>query len=109
MPADRISQAHARRQRLLAMLADGAFHSGEVLAKRLRISRGGIWKLIGSLRSLGIEVQSVPRQGYRLARAVDLFDKTALLQSFAPAVRTARPASVKRVRRALDEIGRAHV
>lgn len=88
MADDRISQAHARRQRLLSMLADGAFHSGEVLAKRLRISRGGIWKLVGSLRSLGIEVQSVPRQGYRLARAVDLFDKPTLLQAFAPAVRT---------------------
>ena len=69
------------------MLADGAFHSGEALAKRLRISRGGIWKLVESLRSLGIEVQSVPRQGYRLAHAVDLFDKTTLLHSLTPSVR----------------------
>lgn len=85
MPSNRISQAHNRRQRLLAMLANGAFHSGEQLAKRLRISRGGVWKLIRSLRALGIDVQSVPRQGYRLPRAVDLFDKVALLQSLSPA------------------------
>jgi BirA family biotin operon repressor/biotin-[acetyl-CoA-carboxylase] ligase len=87
MAVNRTTQAQARRQRLLALLADGSFHSGEQLAKRLRISRGGVWKLVGSLRELGIEVQSVPRQGYRLARAVDLFDKTALLQSLSPATR----------------------
>ena len=87
MPPDRTSQAQVRRQRLLSMLADGAFHSGEHLAKRLRISRGGIWKLVRSLRELGIEVQSVPRQGCRLAHAVDLFDKDALLQSLSPAAR----------------------
>ena len=69
------------------MLADGSFHSGEALAEKLHISRGGIWKLIESLRAIGIEVQSVPRQGYRLAHAVDLFDQAALLQSLAPAVR----------------------
>lgn len=87
MPADRMTQAHARRQRLLSLLADGAFHSGEALAKRLRVSRGGVWKLIESLRATGIEVQSVPRQGYKLPRAVDLFDHAAVVQSFSPTVR----------------------
>ena len=81
------SQTHVRRQRLLALLADGAFHSGEHLAKKLRISRGGIWKLVRALRALGIEVQSVPRQGFKLAHAVDLFDKVVLLESIAPAIR----------------------
>jgi BirA family transcriptional regulator, biotin operon repressor / biotin---[acetyl-CoA-carboxylase] ligase len=60
-------------------LSDGAFHSGEKLAKRLRISRGGIWKIVSSLRELGIEIQSVPRQGYRLAAAVDLYDKSKIV------------------------------
>ena len=81
------SQTNVRRQRLLALLSDGAFHSGEHLAKRLKISRGGIWKLVRTLRALGIEVQSVPRQGYKLPRAVDLFDKSAMLESIAPAIR----------------------
>lgn len=87
MAVNRATQAQARRQRVLAMLADGAFHSGEQIAKRLRISRGGVWKLIGSLRELGIEVQSVPHQGYRLPRAVDLFDEKLLMQSVSPATR----------------------
>ncbi|MBB6095646.1 BirA family biotin operon repressor/biotin-[acetyl-CoA-carboxylase] ligase [Povalibacter uvarum] len=75
----RRSQTQARRLRLLSLLSDGAFHSGEKLAKRLRVSRAGIWKLIHSLQDLGIEIESVARQGYRLPRAVDLLDKSALL------------------------------
>lgn len=81
------SSSLARRRKLLALLADGAFHSGERLAKRLRISRSGVWKLIGALRELGIEIESVPRQGYRLPRAVDLLDKNALLGSLTPVAR----------------------
>lgn len=75
------SQTHVRRQRLLSLLSDGEFHSGERLAKRLRISRGGVWKLVRTLRAMGIEVQSVPRQGYRLARAVDLLQQEAITAS----------------------------
>jgi BirA family transcriptional regulator, biotin operon repressor / biotin---[acetyl-CoA-carboxylase] ligase len=78
MPRDLKAQSEQRRQRLLQLLSDGAFHSGEKLAKRLRISRGGIWKIISALRDLGIEIQSVPRQGYRLPRTVDLYDKAAI-------------------------------
>ncbi len=77
----RRSQTQARRLRLLSLLSDGAFHSGEKLAKRLRVSRAGIWKLIHSLQDLGIEIESVARQGYRLPRAVDLLDKSALLDA----------------------------
>lgn len=77
--------AQARRERVLALLADGLFHSGEHLAKKLRISRGGIWKLIGSLREMGVEIQSVPRQGYRFPAPVDLLDKTALLEAMTQA------------------------
>ncbi len=88
MSAKAKSQAQVRRQRLLSLLADGAFHSGERLAKRLRISRGGVWKLIRTLRSLGIEIESVARQGYRLPRAVDLLTKEALLEAMSPAARS---------------------
>jgi BirA family biotin operon repressor/biotin-[acetyl-CoA-carboxylase] ligase len=82
------SQSEARRRRLLSMMADGEFHSGEALAKRLRISRAAIWKLVQALRALSIEVQSVPRQGYRLARAVDLLERDAILKSLAASVRS---------------------
>ena len=40
-----------------------------------------------ALRTLGIDVQSVPRQGYRLARAVDLLDQEAILAATSKAAR----------------------
>jgi BirA family biotin operon repressor/biotin-[acetyl-CoA-carboxylase] ligase len=81
------SQAQARRQRLLTMLADGAFYSGEQLAKRLRISRGGVWKLVRTLRTMGVDVVSAPRQGYKLPRPVDLLEKDVILKALSPDAR----------------------
>jgi BirA family transcriptional regulator, biotin operon repressor / biotin---[acetyl-CoA-carboxylase] ligase len=77
----RRAQSEKRRRRLLAMLADGESHSGQALAKRLRISRAAVWKLVRVLRELGIDVLSEPRQGYRLTRAVDLLDSKAILEA----------------------------
>jgi BirA family transcriptional regulator, biotin operon repressor / biotin---[acetyl-CoA-carboxylase] ligase len=87
MSVTRKAQTPQRRQKLLALLSDGGFYSGERLAKRLRISRGGVWKLVRALRALGIDVESVPRQGYRLPRAVDLLDPDAIMDAMAPATR----------------------
>jgi BirA family biotin operon repressor/biotin-[acetyl-CoA-carboxylase] ligase len=81
------ARTQARRTRLLTLLASGDFHSGEQLAKRLRISRGGVWKLIRTLQTMGIDIESVPRQGYRLPRAVDLLDKSAIAGELTPAMR----------------------
>jgi len=75
------SQAEDRRQRLLALLADGEFQSGEHLAQCLTISRGGVWKLVRALRALGVEIESLPRQGYRLPQTVDLLNQATVLAS----------------------------
>jgi BirA family biotin operon repressor/biotin-[acetyl-CoA-carboxylase] ligase len=63
-----------RRDALLALLADGVLHSGAELAARLGVSRAAVWKLVGELRSQGIDVQSEPRRGYRLPATVELLD-----------------------------------
>lgn len=63
-----------RREDLLALLADGALHSGADLAASLGVSRAAVWKLVGELRTLGVQVESVPRSGYRLPREVELLD-----------------------------------
>lgn len=69
------------------MLSDGAFYSGEHLAKRLRISRGGVWKLVRTLRAIGVDVESAPRQGYKLPRAVDLLEKSVILNALSARAR----------------------
>jgi BirA family transcriptional regulator, biotin operon repressor / biotin---[acetyl-CoA-carboxylase] ligase len=59
---------------LLVLLADGQLHSGERLAKELKVSRAAVWKGVERLRGLGVEVQALPRRGYRLSAAVELLD-----------------------------------
>jgi BirA family biotin operon repressor/biotin-[acetyl-CoA-carboxylase] ligase len=71
---------NARGVSLLALLADGVLHSGAELAARLGVSRAAIWKLVGELRSHGIEVLSEPRRGYRLRSAVELLDSRRIAE-----------------------------
>jgi BirA family transcriptional regulator, biotin operon repressor / biotin---[acetyl-CoA-carboxylase] ligase len=59
---------------LLALLADGRLHSGEWLAKELKVSRAAVWKGVQRLRALGVDVQALPRRGYRLPNPVELLD-----------------------------------
>jgi BirA family biotin operon repressor/biotin-[acetyl-CoA-carboxylase] ligase len=63
-----------RHAALLALLADGALHSGASLAARLGVSRAAVWKLVRELREHGVQVASLPRIGYRLPRPVELLD-----------------------------------
>jgi BirA family biotin operon repressor/biotin-[acetyl-CoA-carboxylase] ligase len=59
---------------LLALLADGALHSGADLAAGLGVSRAAVRRLVGELRGRGVQVESLPRSGYRLPRPVELLD-----------------------------------
>jgi BirA family transcriptional regulator, biotin operon repressor / biotin---[acetyl-CoA-carboxylase] ligase len=59
---------------LLVLLADGQLHSGEWLGKELHVSRAAVWKGMERLRALGVEVQALPRRGYRLSNPVELLD-----------------------------------
>ncbi len=67
-----------RVEALLALLADGALHSGADLAARLGVSRAAVWKLVGEMREHGVQVESVPRSGYRLPRPVELLSASRI-------------------------------
>lgn len=88
MGATSPDQPFSKQKRILQRLADGRFHSGEKLASMLKISRSAVWKLVHSLRGVGVEVQAVPKQGYRLPRAVDLYRKDAILEGVSRELRT---------------------
>lgn len=60
--------AKARTWQLLNLLADGEFHSGEVLAKRLGVSRASVFNALGGVAGMGVMLQRVRGRGYRLAR-----------------------------------------
>lgn len=50
----------------------GHYVSGIALASRLHLSRTSIWKHIRSLKALGYQLESHPREGYRLLAVPDL-------------------------------------
>lgn len=68
---------------ILAILADGHFHSGQELATHLGLSRSGVWKVIQTLQARGIEVFAVQGKGYRLSQPVELLDKSAIESALA--------------------------
>ncbi len=62
----------ASLRRLLPLIADGRFHSGEEIGRALGITRGAVWKAIRSLEELGLQVAAVRGKGYRLSRPMEL-------------------------------------
>jgi len=67
------------RRRLLHLLSDGQFHSGEALGATLGVSRMAVWKHLQALRELGIDFDIVRGRGYRLPAPVELLDDAAIL------------------------------
>ncbi len=65
--------------KLVALLADGEFHSGEQLGEALGMSRAAINKHIQTLKSWGLDVYTVTGKGYSLPAPVQLLDEAAIL------------------------------
>lgn len=64
-----------RTWQLLALLADGAFHSGEELGQRVGVSRATVCAALASVADYGVMLQRIRGRGYRLAhpwRRLDL-------------------------------------
>lgn len=61
---------------------EGSYVSGELLAKKLKISRMAISKAVSNLRKRGIMVESKKHYGYKLTEKSDVLDKEALNLAF---------------------------
>lgn len=61
-------------EKLLALLSDGEFHSGEALGETLEMTRAAVWKKLKLLEELGLRVDSVRGKGYRLGTGIELLD-----------------------------------
>jgi BirA family biotin operon repressor/biotin-[acetyl-CoA-carboxylase] ligase len=73
--------------RVFAELADGRFHSGEALARRLAVSRSAVWKAVASLRARGSALHAVRNRGYRLAHESEPLDPARIRERLAREVR----------------------
>jgi BirA family biotin operon repressor/biotin-[acetyl-CoA-carboxylase] ligase len=70
-------------QELLSLLADGRFHSGDMVGKAAGVSRAAVWKLVEQLRGLGLPIEAVKGRGYRLPQPVELLDAAAIVAELA--------------------------
>jgi len=70
--------------RLLQLLQDGRFHSGQELGEQFGMSRSSIWKHLQRLESeMGLQIYRVPGRGYRLAEPLSLLDPDRLAPALA--------------------------
>lgn len=90
---------------LIRLLADGELHSGEVIAKRLGMSRAAVWKALRrSCEQLGLPLESVRGQGYRLHSPLELLDPERILGDL-PACRRSAIARLE-IHRQIDSTSR---
>ncbi|TQI78333.1 BirA family biotin operon repressor/biotin-[acetyl-CoA-carboxylase] ligase [Serratia fonticola] len=65
--------------KIISLLANGEFHSGEHLGESLGMSRAAINKHIQTIRDWGLDVFTVPGKGYSLPAAINLLDVERIL------------------------------
>ena len=72
-------------QKLLQLLQDGEFHSGESLGRAIGLSRAGVWKRLQGLEAeFGVAIFRVRGRGYRLSSPISLLRAGDLSESLAP-------------------------
>ncbi len=62
------------QKKVLVLMSDGKFHSGNEIAEKLGTSRAVVWNQVKGLSRLGIDMNAVTGRGYRIQRAVELLD-----------------------------------
>lgn len=85
---------------LLALLADGDFHSGQALADRFEVSRTAVWKHVAALTQLGVIVERVRGRGYRIDGGLELLEESIIRSRLSP--ETGRLLEALRVHRQVD-------
>jgi BirA family biotin operon repressor/biotin-[acetyl-CoA-carboxylase] ligase len=74
-------------QQLAGFLSATETRSGEAIGHELGCSRTAVWKHVENLRALGIEVDAVAGQGYRLREPLELLDRVKILAAMDSASR----------------------
>lgn len=68
-------------KKLIDILRDGKFHSGEQLGKSLGITRSAIWKFVKQLKAWDIEIKSVTKKGYCIPNGLNLLNREKILSA----------------------------
>jgi BirA family transcriptional regulator, biotin operon repressor / biotin---[acetyl-CoA-carboxylase] ligase len=63
---------------VLRRLSDGAFHSGQDLAREFQISRASIFNVLNQAETMGLTIHAVRGRGYRVPSPVEWLDETVV-------------------------------
>lgn len=74
-------------RRIINLLSDGLFHSGEELGGLLAMSRSGVWKIIKNCEPYGLDIESVHGRGYRIAGGLEFLNQDLIVAKLSPSVR----------------------
>lgn len=67
------------KEKVLQMLTEAPQGlSGEILARRLGVSRASVWKAVRALKAGGCVIEGVTNRGYRLLRGADVLDAAVI-------------------------------
>lgn len=66
--------------KILQILSDGEYHSGEAIGTKLGLTRAAIWKILHASEKWGLCLESHKRQGYRLPKGFELLSEAAIRQ-----------------------------
>jgi BirA family biotin operon repressor/biotin-[acetyl-CoA-carboxylase] ligase len=92
---------------LLALLADGAVHSGQALGEAIGVSRAAVWKQLQKLEQLGLQVNAVKGSGYQLAAPLDLLDRQQLHEQLSGRLSAALVLQVEGVTASTNQLAMA--
>lgn len=70
-----MSELNEQGNKLLNLLADGEFHSGEKIGELLGVSRTSVNNYIKALQEIGLDIYKVPGRGYQSANPIELLDE----------------------------------
>ena len=72
------------KERLLPLLSENRFISGEQAAKELNVSRAAVWKAVEQLRREGCKIEAVTNKGYRLRYDNDILQAGKINELLGP-------------------------
>ncbi len=70
-----MSELNEQGNKLLNLLADGEFHSGEKIGELLGVSRTSVNNYIKALQEIGLDIYKVTGRGYQSANPIELLDE----------------------------------
>jgi BirA family biotin operon repressor/biotin-[acetyl-CoA-carboxylase] ligase len=70
-----------KQNKILDILKDGEFHSGETLGEKVGCSRTAVWKHLQKLEALGLLIETTKGTGYRIVGGVELLDREAIARA----------------------------